>query len=272
MLPDASLGTLKSPLPIIETHFHLDYLKNCPADEIIFHSHQMGVKKLITIAVEPGNLDRVIQLSQSYEQVYCTQGIHPHEASHWNSEIKDQIISNLKAHKKVVAIGETGLDYYYNKSPPQQQIEVFKQQLQLAVDFDLPVVIHTRDAEEDTAKILFQYSDKLKKKGVLHSFTSHADLAAKALDLGFYLGFNGIITFKNAENVRQVVKECPLERMLVETDAPFLSPTPFRGRENAPYLLPFVIQKIAEIKEIDCLTVLQAVYQNSLSLFDKLSS
>lgn len=252
--------------PIFETHCHLDYLKEGTTEEILKCSHEKGINRFITISVSTGNLDGVIELANSYDNVYCTQGLHPHEAKHWTPEIDAKILKNSKG-EKVVAIGEIGLDFHYNNSPKDIQIQAFKRQLEIAIERKLPVVIHSRDADPETVEILEEFAPKMPKKGVIHSFTSGPDLARKALELGFYLGFNGIITFKNAQAVRDIVTLTPLERILLETDSPFLTPTPYRGQENSPKFLPFIAEKIAEIKEIDLDEVLLTCYQNSLNLF-----
>lgn len=258
------------PHPIIETHFHLDYLKAHSKEEILSLAHQHNIEKMITISVSPENVDAVIELANTYPEVYCTQGLHPHEGSEWTSEIKQKILNNLNdkaKNKKIVAIGEIGLDFYYSKSPHNEQIAAFEEQLQMAVDHDLPVVIHSRDADADTESILKNFSSLLKRKGVIHSFTSGLGLAQFALNEGFCLGFNGIITFKNAENVRDALRITPLDRILLETDAPFLAPDPYRGVENAPMYLPFIAEKIAEVKAVAIDEVLMKAYQNSVNLF-----
>jgi TatD DNase family protein len=255
------------PHPIIETHFHLDYLKAHAQEEIVSLSHKQNIEKMITIGVSPDNLDTVINLANKFENVYCTQGIHPHNAKEWNAEVRNHLIANLKE-KKVVAIGEIGLDYHYTKSPKSEQIVAFEEQLQLAIDFHLPVIIHTRDADEDTMAIIKNFSSLLKRSAVIHSFTSGLALAKFALDLNFSIGFNGIITFKNAQNVRDALHITPLENILLETDAPLLTPDPYRGAENAPYYLPFIAQKISSEKNIPLEKILLQTYQNTLKLFD----
>lgn len=254
---------------LIETHCHLDYLKAEPLDEIRKKISEAGISKVITIGVDPENLDKVKELSDSCEEIYFTQGIHPHDAKEATEVEFNKIISRSTL-PKMVAVGEIGLDYHYNNSPPEIQRKVFERQLQIAVDYDLPVVIHTRDADEDTKAILKAFSGHLKRKGVVHSFTSTIELAEFVLSEGFYLGFNGIITFKKAENVQEVVKITPPEQILFETDSPFLTPVPHRGKENAPYYLPFVAAKIAELKGLDLETLKSQVYQNSLNCFFKL--
>lgn len=254
----------------IETHCHLDYLKSLPLDEIRKLISEAGINKVITIGVDPENLDKVKEISDACPEVYFTQGIHPHDAKNATAAEFDKII-NRSSLPKMVAVGEIGLDYHYNNSPPEKQREVFEKQLQIAVDQDLPVVIHTRDAEEDTKSILKNFSQKLKRKGVVHSFTSSKELAEFVLEEEFYLGFNGIITFKKAENVQEVVKITPPERILFETDSPFLTPVPHRGKENAPYYLPFIAAKIAELKNVDLENLKKQVYENSLNCFFKLN-
>jgi TatD DNase family protein len=222
---------------IIETHCHLDYLKKSPLDEILDQSTQSGIEKILTISVEPDNFDTVKELADKYSQVYFTQGIHPHDAKLSTAEALAKIESRVNV-DKMLAVGEIGLDYHYDNSPRDKQREVFRAQLDIAIKHDKPVVIHSRDADEDMINILQEKAPLLKRKGVVHSFTSGPELAQTAIDLGFYLGFNGIITFKNAHDVRAIVELCPIEKILTETDAPFLTPVPHRGKENAPLLSP----------------------------------
>lgn len=256
--------------PIIETHFHLDMLKAMTRNEIVEKTRLHNIQKMITISTSADNLDEVIRISEDFPDIFCTQGLHPHAGKEWNEEVKAHVLKNLSdpmRNKKIVAVGEIGLDFYYSKSPRDEQLLAFEEQLQIAVDFNLPVVIHSRDADEDTIAILKNFSKSLKRKGVIHSFTSGLDLAHFALGENFCLGFNGIITFKNAENVRDALRITPLEKILLETDSPFLTPDPYRGFENAPYYLPFIALKIAEVKGVLVEIVLKQSYQNSIDLF-----
>lgn len=254
----------------IETHCHLDYLKAEPLEDILQKMKDVGIQKTITIGVDPQNLDLVMDLSNRVENLYFTQGIHPHDSKD-ATDVEFEKIRERAQMPKMVAVGEIGLDYHYNNSPADVQRKVFERQLQLACDLDLPVVIHTREAETDTISILRNFSSKLKRRGVIHSFTSTIELAEFVLNEGFYIGYNGIITFKKAENVQEAVKLTPPERILFETDSPFLTPVPHRGKENAPYYLPFVAQKIAELKGIDLETLKTQVFHNSLTCFHKLN-
>lgn len=253
--------------PLIESHCHLDYLTAEDLDDVLKKSFEHGIEKIVTISVSADNIQPVFELSKNTDRVYCTQGIHPHQAREWSEKIEATMNNNLSA-DHVLAVGEIGLDYHYDNSPRPKQREVFERQLQLACDHDLPVVIHSREAEKDTMDILKNFpASKLKKRGVVHSFTSKIQLADFVLDAGFYLGFNGIITFKSADEVREALRRCPLERLLLETDSPFLTPIPYRGRENAPYYLAFVAEKMAEQKNCDVEELLKQVYQNTQELF-----
>ncbi|MDO3721184.1 TatD family hydrolase [Marinobacter sp. chi1] len=252
--------------PIIETHCHLDYLKDRPLEETLEQAQRVNIEKVITIAVSPDNLAQVRELSQIAPWVYGTQGIHPHDAESYSDEVEAEIRQHA-SDEKIVAVGEIGLDYFYDNADRGVQKEVFRRQLQIACDHDQPVVIHSRDADDDTITILGEFEDTLKRRGVIHSFTSGPGLAQYALDQGWCLGFNGITTFNKAENVRDIVRMAPIEQILLETDSPFLTPVPYRGRENAPFYLPFVAEKIAEVKELPLEQVIKQTYQNSLRTF-----
>jgi len=252
--------------PIIETHCHLDYLKDRPLAETLERTRQVNIEKVITIAVSPENLATVRELSQIEPWLYGTQGIHPHDAESYSDDVEQEI----RAHGndgKIVAIGEIGLDYFYDNADREVQRQVFRRQLQIASDLSQPVVIHSREADEDTINILGEFESSLKRRGVIHSFTSGPGLAQYALDQGWCLGFNGITSFNKAENVRDIVRMAPIEQILLETDSPFLTPVPYRGRENAPFYLPFVAEKIAEVKELPLTEVISQTYQNSIRTF-----
>ncbi|TDJ05359.1 MAG: TatD family deoxyribonuclease [Deltaproteobacteria bacterium] len=254
-----------SKFPLIETHCHLDYIKSITPSENVKRCQKIGIEKLITISVEPTNLDTALDLTNTFENVFCSQGVHPHDAKDWSDSVMDKVRKNALASKKVVAIGEIGLDFHYDNSPRELQMKAFEIQLGLAVELNLPVIIHTREAEEETAAILKNFAGKV--RGVAHSFTSSLKLAEYLIDSGFYLGFNGIVSFNKAEDVRAALSMTPLERILLETDSPFLTPVPHRGKENAPIYLPFVAQKVLEVKGISPEIGLPSFYQNTLNLF-----
>jgi TatD DNase family protein len=252
--------------PIIETHCHLDYLDENELNSTLQKSREAGIERIITIAVAPSNLDTVLALTAAHQDIWGTQGVHPHEAESYTAEV-DSIIRERMQQPRLVAVGEIGLDYYYDRADRKVQQQVFEQQLQIAVDTGQPIVVHTRDADEDTRAILQNFSGKLPRRGVIHSFTSGLPLAEFCLEEGFSLGFNGIATFKTAENVHRVVQATPLQQLLLETDAPYLTPVPYRGKPNAHYYLPFIAERIAELKACDVEQLLAQAWHNSMDLF-----
>lgn len=252
--------------PIIETHCHLDYLEERSLDEVVNDAKQVNIERIITIAVSANNLDKVMTMAQSNETIWGTQGIHPHDANDYNDEIDAKIRENA-AHERIVAIGEIGLDYYYDHCDRAKQREAFERQLQIAIDLEMPIVVHTREADEDTQAILQNFVGQMPKRGVIHSFTSGKSLAEYCLGEGFHLGFNGISTFKTAENVREIVELTPIEKILFETDAPYLTPVPYRGTTNEPKYLPFIAEHIAGVKQVPVEALLPQVWKNSMELF-----
>lgn len=252
--------------PIIETHCHLDYLEDAELAPILERSIDVGIERIVTIAVAPENLDTVLALTRRAANIWGTQGIHPHEAEKYTDEVEARIRANA-ADERILAIGEIGLDYYYDHADRDVQKRVFDRQLALATELDLPVVIHSRDADDDTRAILANYSGSLSRRGVIHSFTSSRALAEFCLGERFMLGFNGIATFNRAENVREVIAITPPDQLLLETDAPYLTPVPYRGKPNAPFYLPFIAEQVANTKELDVETLLAHAHRNSLALF-----
>ncbi|MEM0955707.1 MAG: TatD family hydrolase [Pseudomonadota bacterium] len=252
--------------PIIETHCHLDYLDAEALENTLTRSREVNVARIVTIAVSPDNLDTVDGIARTYPDVWATQGVHPHEAEKFCAAA-GETIRERQAHDHIVAVGEIGLDYYYDHADRAAQRAAFEAQLQIAADTDAPIVVHTRDADEDTRAILENFSGTLHRKGVIHSFTSGLPLAEYCLREGFCLGFNGIATFNSADNVRNVVAATPAEQLLLETDAPYLTPVPYRGRPNAPYYIPFVAEKVAEVKGLEVEELLAQAWHNSLRCF-----
>ncbi|HHC75094.1 MAG TPA: TatD family deoxyribonuclease [Thiothrix sp.] len=253
--------------PLIETHCHLDYLEGEDAVQHALSAAQAAnVQRIITIAVSPDNLAKIMHLACTHANVWGTQGIHPHDAEQYNEAVDNTIRTNA-AHEKILAIGEIGLDYYYDHADRAKQRTAFEQQLQIAIDLDLPIVVHTREADTDTQAILANFVPQMSQRGVIHSFTSGKALAEYCLSAGFHLGFNGISTFNKAENVREIIAMTPLERILFETDAPYLTPVPYRGKPNEPKYLPFIAENVAKIKALSIEQLLPIVWQNSLNVF-----
>jgi TatD DNase family protein len=252
----------------IDIHCHLDHLEG-GAEEALKQAQAVGVKNLITIGTEPDDLPLVIGLAEKFAPyVFCTIGIHPHEGVKYTSEV-GQFLRKNASHPRVVAIGEIGLDYYYNQSPKAEQILAFREQLQIAEEVGLPVEIHTRDAEEDTIAILKEFKGRV--KGLIHCFTGTEWLAKEALDLGFNISISGVVTFKNADSLRNIVKDIiPLDRLHVETDAPFLAPVPMRGRPNTSAYVVHTAQVVADLKNVSLQTLSEQTKKNALALFNKL--
>ena len=252
----------------IDIHCHLDHLEG-GAEQALKQAQAAGVKHLITIGTEPEDLPLVIELSEKFAPyVFCTIGIHPHEGVKYTDEVGAFLRKNA-SHPRVLAIGEIGLDYYYNQSPKAEQLHAFREQLKIAEDVGLPVEIHTRDAEEDTIMVLKEFEGRV--KGLIHCFTGTEWLAKEALNLGFNISISGVVTFKNAESLRNIVKDIiPLDRIHVETDAPFLAPVPMRGRPNTSAYVVHTAQVVADLKNVSLQTLSEQTKKNALVMFKKL--
>lgn len=252
----------------IDVHTHINMLEISP-DEALAKAKEAGVQNMITIGTCPDDLPVVLNLAKSYfPKVACTLGIHPHEAELYTPDI-EEFIRREAVRPEVVAIGETGLDYYYENSPRDIQPEVFRSQMRIAEDLKLPVEIHTRDAEPDTMQILREFKGRV--RGLLHCFTGTWELAKVGLECGFHISISGVVTFKNAEPLREVVRKVPLDSLHVETDAPFLAPVPHRGKKNQPAFVTHTAQVVADLKGISVEELARHTRANARSLFPKLS-
>jgi len=249
----------------IDTHCHLDILESTP-EETIIEAKQAGVQRMVTIAVDEPSLDFVSNTVKEFPAVYGSVGFHPHDASKLTKSLLQKIRQLAEEQHKLIAIGETGLDYHYMNSPAEIQQQAFRKQLQLAVELNLPVILHSREAETDTLNILQEFP--VPSLGVAHSFTSSIEMAKILVDMGWYLGINGIVTFKNAADLREVVRWLPLEHLLLETDSPFLAPIPFRGKPNKPAHIPAIATFIAELREISLEELSQQTTANAERLFN----
>lgn len=232
---------------LIDTHSHLDDARyDGDRETVIARAREAGVETMITIGCDLVSSRKAVELSEHYPFVYATVGVHPHEVKHIADDWYDEL-RRLAQRARVIAYGEIGLDYHYNHSPPKLQRERFREQVCLARDLRLPVVIHTREAQADTMAILREeHAESI--GGVFHCFSGDAWLAKDALDLGFFLSFSGVITFQNATMLRDLLKTVPLDRILIETDCPYLTPVPHRGRRNEPAFVKLVAEKLAEVK------------------------
>ncbi len=232
---------------LIDTHTHLDDTRyDGDREAMIARAREAGVDTFITIGCDLATSKAAVELADRYPFVYASIGVHPHEVRHIDDGWYDEFRC-LAKHPKVVAYGEIGLDYHYNHSPPTLQRERFREQIQLARELTLPVVIHTREAQEDTIAILKE-EQAADVGGVFHCFTGDAWLAKGGLDLGFHLSFSGVVTFQNATMLREIVATVPMDRILIETDCPYLTPVPHRGKRNEPAYVRLVAETIASVK------------------------
>ena len=249
----------------IDTHCHLDKLDSTP-EEAIIEAKQAGVQRMVTVSVDEPSLDFVSSMVQQFPEVYGSVGFHPHDAAELTEDLEQKIRKLALEEKKLIAIGETGLDYHYMYSSAEVQQQVFSKQLQMAVELNLPVIMHSREAETDTLNILQEIP--VPPLGVAHSFTSSFEMAKTLIEMGWYIGINGIVTFKNAEDLREVVSWLPLDRLLLETDSPFLAPTPFRGKPNKPAHIPAIATFIAELRGISLEQLSEQTSANAQRLFN----
>ncbi|AGH95046.1 TatD family hydrolase [Pseudobdellovibrio exovorus] len=252
----------------IDVHCHLDRLEG-GAEKALQDALDAGVQRIITIGTEPADFPVVLELAEKFApRVFCTLGVHPHDGVKYSDDV-GAFLRQKATHPRVVGIGEIGLDYYYNQSPKEEQQHAFREQLKIAAEFGLPVEIHTRDAEEDTVQILSEFSGTV--KGIIHCFTGTDYLAQNALDLGLDISISGVVTFKNAESLRNTVKNIiPLDRLHVETDAPFLAPVPMRGKSNTSAYVVHTAQVVADLKNVSLQTLSEQTKKNAEKLFFKL--
>ncbi len=253
---------------LVDSHCHLNLLNLDKYDgdlaKLIAAAVEQNVKKMVCVGVDLENAQTVIDIAQQHENVFASVGVHPSEKL--DKEPAMAILKKFATQKKVVAIGETGLDYYYNDTNLDNMRERFCRHIQLARELKKPLIIHSRDAQQDTIRILTQEKAN-EVGGVMHCFTESWEMAQQAMALGFYISFSGIVTFKNAKNVQEVALKVPLEKMLIETDAPYLTPDPYRGKPNEPQFVRFVAKKIAELKNIPEAEVIAATTRNCINLF-----
>ena len=233
---------------MIDSHCHLDrepLINNF--EEVMQRAKNVGIEKILTICTTNKNFSEVQNLVKKDQIIYGTFGIHPHEAN-TNSISKDQIIENVSKNNKIIGVGETGLDFYYNNSDKKNQINSFENHIEACIETNLPLIVHSRNAENDTFNILNKYKNK-NLKILMHCFTGSYEFAKKLLDLNSYFSASGIITFKNSSDLRDTFSAIPNEKLIVETDSPFLAPIPMRGKKNEPSYIKFTLEKLAEIKK-----------------------
>jgi TatD DNase family protein len=269
-------------LLLVDTHAHLNFERfDTDRPQVIDRASQAGLVRILNPGVDLSSSMQAISLAESFSIVYAAVGIHPNDSLTWDAA-SHSTLRELAHHDKVVAIGEIGLDYYRDRAPLDLQKQVFRHQLELAAELELPVIIHTRDASEedrdasrDVLTMLGDWVSQLRnsgstlaeRPGVLHSYSSGAEFVEQAVSLGFYLGITGPVTFRKADSLRQAVEAIPLERLLIETDAPFLTPHPYRGKRNEPAHVRYVAEKIAEIHHLPSEKIAQITTAGAERLF-----
>jgi TatD DNase family protein len=255
--------------PVIDSHCHLDYPGLTEDIEgVLARAEEAGVGLMVSIGTRVRKFDSVLKIAERYPQVWCTVGTHPHHAAE-EPDVTAKDLVTLSQHPKVVGIGEAGLDYHYDFSPREAQAAGFRVHVAAARETGLPLVIHSREAEADTAAILEEEMTRGAFKPLLHCFTSKAELAQRGLALGAYVSFSGILTYKSAADIQAVAGEIPLDRVLVETDAPYLAPVPFRGKTNEPAFVVKTLEKLSEIKGLPREEMARRTSDNFFKLFSK---
>lgn len=254
---------------VIDSHCHLDFPQLAEElDDVIARAGDAGVGLMVTIGTRVHQFDRIRDIAERYDNVYCTVGTHPHNAADEPDVTAEQLV-DLAQHPKVVGIGEAGLDYFYDNSPRDQQARSFRIHIEAARETGLPLVIHSRDAEDDTASILEDEMGKGAFKPLLHCFSSAPSLADRGLEIGAYVSFSGILTFNKAEELRETAKSVPLDRVLVETDAPYLAPAPNRGKPNEPAYVVHTLRKLADVHGMTEDQMATTTSDNFFALFNK---
>ncbi|ALE03781.1 Putative deoxyribonuclease YcfH [Bartonella ancashensis] len=255
---------------LIDTHCHLDFEDfEQNLDSVVQRASAANVERMITISTSVHKLDRLLEIAQTYDQIFCSVGTHPNH-THEEQNIKAMDLIRLSKNPNIVAFGESGLDYYYDYASPSEQKRSFLEHIIAARETQLPLVIHSRNADPDMEKILYEQMKEGEFPFVLHCYSSGVQLARSAIEFGGYISFSGILTFKNSFEIREIAKNIPHERLLVETDAPFLAPIPHRGKINEPSFVRYTSNILAETIGLDIEKTAQITTQNAFRLFSKM--
>lgn len=249
---------------IVETHIHLNHEQYDDIDEVVRRAKDAGVTHMIDIGCEPHSIKKSIEIANTYANIKSSIGLHPVDVSMRTDEIIADIEKLAATESEVIAIGEIGLDYHWYPEQKEQQLELFHEQMKIAEKLKLPVVIHSRDAYEDCYDVLKEYPTVT---GVIHSFSDNYAMAEKFIELGYMIGIGGPVTFKNGHNQKDVVINIDLSKLVIETDGPYLTPTPFRGKRNEPAYLTYIAEEIATLRNEKLENVEQTIYENSFRLF-----
>jgi TatD DNase family protein len=252
---------------LVDSHCHLEFPDFAPEqDAVIQRARTAGIGHFLTISTRVHRFDEIVSIAEAHDDISCSLGTHPHSAEE-EGDITTNRLVELGQHPKVVAIGETGLDYYYDNSPRDLQQEAFRRHIRAALELDMPLIVHTRDAEDDTMRILREEGRGSGLTGVLHCFSSSLQLAEHAVDFGFHISFSGILTFKKSEELRETARKVPLDRLLVETDAPFLAPIPKRGQRNEPAFVVHTANVLAGLHNLEPQALAELTTKNFFGLF-----
>ena len=249
---------------LIDTHAHIDMLEE-NVENILAEMNNYGVKKAVIPSVEAAAIDKIVKIANNYENIYAMLGIYPSEAKSYNDDLEKTFISIAENNKKIVAIGEIGLDYYWDKSFKELQQEVFIKQIKLANKLNLPVAVHDREAHKDTFDILKETG--VQKGVLLHCFSGSVEFMKECVKEGWYIALGGVVTFKNAIKMKEVAKEVPLEKLLLETDSPYLTPVPYRGKPNKPAYVRFVAEEIAKLRNMPVVELIDITTNNAERIF-----
>ncbi len=257
---------------IIDSHCHLTYEPMSNAlNDTIDRANKEGIKYMLTISTEDKSFEQILKIVNDFKSVYGTYGIHPHEAKSHQHIKSDYIINKVNQNKKIIGIGETGLDFYYNHSEKKDQIYSFEEHISAAQEKNLPLIVHTRAAENETLQILEKHSKKKELKILIHCFTGTREFAFKLLDLGVYISASGVVTFKKSQDLANTFKDIPNEKILVETDAPYLAPVPLRGKSNEPSYIIHTVKFLSQIKNLSFDEFSKITTNNFFNLFGKLN-
>ncbi|MHC5653659.1 TatD family hydrolase [Stappia sp. ICDLI1TA098] len=254
---------------LVDSHCHLDFPDfDAERDEIVARAGAAGVGLMVTISTRVRRFDQIRAIAERYDNVFCSVGTHPHNAGE-ETDVTTQELVRLAQHEKVVAIGEAGLDYFYDKAPREAQAEGLRRHIAAARETGLPLVIHSRDADEDMTRILTEETGKGAFPALLHCFSSGRELALTGIELGLYVSFSGIVTFKRSDELRAIAAELPADRLLVETDAPYLAPQPWRGKRNEPAYVAHTNKVLAEARGVSEDEMARQTTENFFRLFSK---
>ncbi len=255
---------------LVDSHCHLDFPKLAEdRGGVLTRAEEAGVGVMQTIGTKLSTVDNVLAIADDYPNVFCSVGVHPHHADQEGPAGPDPLLRHVD-HPKVIGVGEAGLDYHYSNSTPENQARGFRAHIEAARQSGLPLIVHTRAADDDTLLIMRDELEKGRFEAVIHCYSSSPDLGFAAVELGFYLGLGGVLTFARSDELRETIKKIPLDRLLLETDSPYLTPAPFRKiKTNEPSYIPHIAAKLADVKQVDLAEVEQATTDNFFRLFSK---